>query len=105
MSTSPNPHGSLASFYQFYLLEHANLRCRQMHFIGSSAGLLAIAATIVFKAWIFILLGLLAGYGCAWVGHFFFEKNKPASFKFPLRSFACDWIMYWHMWTGKVRVI
>jgi hypothetical protein len=49
------------------------------------------------------LYGLLCGYGCAWIGHFVFEKNKPASFKRPLYSFMGDWVMYKDMWTGKIK--
>jgi hypothetical protein len=49
------------------------------------------------------LYGLLCGYGCAWIGHFGFEKNKPASFKRPLYSFMGDWVMYKDMWTGKIK--
>ena len=52
--------------------------------------------------WSFILLGLLCGYAFAWVGHFGFEKNKPASFKRPLYSFMGDWVMYKDIWTGKI---
>jgi hypothetical protein len=48
------------------------------------------------------LYALLCGYGCAWIGHFGFEKNKPASFKRPLYSFMGDWVMYRDMWRGRV---
>jgi len=60
--------------------------------------------------WIFIVTdgllfsGLLCGYGFAWVGHFGFEKNKPASFKRPLYSFMGDWVMYRDIWSGKIRL-
>ncbi|MET3512309.1 hypothetical protein ABIC63_000069 [Pseudacidovorax sp. 1753] len=51
------------------------------------------------------LLGaLFAGYGFAWVGHFAFEKNKPASFKRPLYSFMGDWVMYRDIWAGRVKL-
>ena len=43
------------------------------------------------------------GYGFAWVGHFFYEKNKPATFKYPFYSFIGDWVMLWHVLTGKIR--
>ena len=50
----------------------------------------------------YFLYALLCGYGCAWIGHFVFEKNKPASFKRPLYSFMGDWVMYRDMWRGRV---
>jgi hypothetical protein len=53
---------------------------------------------------IYLLYGLLAGYGCAWIGHFFIEKNKPASFKRPLYSFMGDWKMYLQIWQNKVTI-
>ena len=49
------------------------------------------------------VFGLLAGYACAWVGHFFFEHNRPATFRYPLYSFLGDWVMYAQMLTGKIR--
>jgi len=46
----------------------------------------------------------ISGYGFAWIGHFFFEKNKPATFKYPLYSFCSDFIMYWDILRGKVKI-
>ena len=79
--TDPRAFKSFAEFYPFYLSEHSNRTCRRLHFVGSSlslAFLLLLATTG--NAW-WLLAGLLFGYGFAWVGHFGFEKNKPASFK------------------------
>lgn len=94
---------SLAEFYPYYLEEHSNRTCRRLHFIGSSLGLLALATAIITLNPLWILAGLVAGYACAWIGHFFFEHNKPATFKYPWLSFQSDWIMYKDMWTGKIR--
>ena len=93
-----------AEFYPFYLGEHSNRTCRRLHFVGSSLGLVCLAAAFLTGHWSFILLGLLFGYGFAWVGHFGFEKNKPASFKRPVYSFMGDWVMYKDIWTGKIRL-
>ncbi|MBV8502279.1 MAG: DUF962 domain-containing protein [Paucibacter sp.] len=93
---------SFAEFYPYYLGEHRNRTCRRLHFAGSSLGLLCLGWAIYSGAPGFILLGLLCGYGCAWIGHFGFEKNKPASFSRPLYSFMGDWVMYWQIWTGKI---
>ncbi len=93
---------SFAEFYPFYLGEHANRTCRRLHFVGSSLGLVCLAAALYTGTLAFILLGLLFGYAFAWIGHFGFEKNKPASFKRPLYSFMGDWVMYKDIWTGKI---
>jgi hypothetical protein len=93
---------SFAEFYPYYLGEHRNRTCRRLHFVGSSLGLLCLAWAIYAGAAGFVLLGLLCGYACAWIGHFGFEKNKPASFSRPLYSFMGDWVMYKDIWTGKI---
>jgi hypothetical protein len=74
-----------------------------MHFVGSLLGLACLAAAIATRnAW-FILLGVLIGYALAWTGHFFFEKNRPATFQHPLYSFAGDWVMFRDILTGRIR--
>jgi hypothetical protein len=93
---------TFTDFYPFYLTQHADRTCRRAHFIGSTLALLCIAMAITTgKLW-WIPAALLSGYGGAWIGHFFFEKNRPASFAQPLYSFRADWIMYWQMLTGKL---
>ncbi|MDT8997795.1 Mpo1-like protein [Paucibacter sp. APW11] len=94
--------GSFAEFYAFYLGEHSNRTCRRLHFLGSTLALLCLALMISGQGLYWLGIGLLCGYGCAWIGHFVFEKNKPASFKRPLYSFAGDWVMYKDIWTGKI---
>ncbi|MES2954909.1 MAG: DUF962 domain-containing protein [Pseudomonadota bacterium] len=95
---------SFAEFYPFYLTEHSDRTCRRLHFAGASLSLLCLAAALVTRNPWWLLVGLLCGYGFAWVGHFVFEKNKPASFKRPLYSFMSDWAMYKDIWTGKVKL-
>lgn len=93
---------SFAEFYPYYLTQHADRICRRTHFIGSTLALAALGIGVMSRnAW-WVLVALLCGYGGAWVGHFFFEKNRPASFDQPLYSFKADWIMYWQMLTGKL---
>ena len=88
-------------FYVFYLKEHRNKTCRLLHVIGTTL-VLALAITAIYhnipKLWIAVPI---AGYGFAWVGHFFFEKNKPATFKYPLWSLASDFKMYFEILGGK----
>ncbi|MCS6995641.1 MAG: DUF962 domain-containing protein [Casimicrobiaceae bacterium] len=88
-------------FYPFYLGEHQHPMCRMLHFIGTTLGLIFLLAAIpTGNAWL-ILVGLIQGYAWAWVGHFAFEKNKPASFKQPLYSFLADWVMWFELLTGR----
>ena len=91
-------------FYDFYLAEHQNMACRRLHFAGSSFGLLGLAKSIKDRSPKPLIKGIAAGYACAWFGHFFFEKNKPASFKFPLQSFASDFRMYGDVLRGKLSL-
>ena len=98
----PRQIQSFAQFYPFYLREHSDSTCRRLHFLGSSLGLVCLALLVATGNPWWLPAGLLAGYACAWIGHFGFEKNKPASFKRPLWSFMGDWVMYKDMWTGKV---
>ena len=91
-------------FYDFYLDEHQNMACRRLHFAGSSFGLLGLVKSVKTRSPKPLLKGIAAGYACAWVGHFFFEKNKPASFKFPLKSFASDFRMYGDVVRGNLSL-
>lgn len=96
------PFKTFKEFYPFYLGEHANPTCRQLHFIGTTLLLGLLISAIVTQNYS-LLWGLpLAGYGFAWWGHFGFEKNRPASFKQPLYSLFGDFVMYWQLLTGKV---
>ncbi|WP_201530526.1 MULTISPECIES: DUF962 domain-containing protein [unclassified Psychrobacter] len=92
------------SFYNFYLDEHQNMACRRLHFAGSSFGLIGLAKSVKNRSAKPLIKGIAAGYACAWVGHFFFEKNKPASFKFPLKSFASDFRMYADVLRGNLSL-
>ena len=100
--TQQPQHTSFAEFYPFYLSEHSHRICRRMHFVGSTLSLVCLALLAWTGQLLYLLYGLLCGYGCAWIGHFVFEKNKPASFKRPLYSFMGDWVMYRDMWRGRV---
>jgi len=91
-------------FYDFYLDEHQNMACRRLHFAGSSFGLLGLAKSVKTGSAKPLVKGIAAGYACAWVGHFFFEKNKPASFKFPLKSFVSDFRMYSDVLRGNLSL-
>lgn len=97
-------YASFAAFYPYYLGEHANRSCRRLHFVGSCTVLLVLALAIVQRQpwW---LLGMpLAGYGFAWVGHFFFEKNRPATFSHPWYSLLGDLRMFADVLRGRVHL-
>lgn len=96
-------YDSFESFYPFYLAEHSNQTCRRLHFVGSSLVLILLAYILTSGSWGLALLLPVIGYGFAWVGHFFFEKNKPATFTYPGYSFIGDWVMYKDILTGKIR--
>lgn len=96
-------YSSFSEFYPYYLSEHSDRTCRNLHFVGSTLVLSLIAASVVLaNAWLLLLLPVV-GYGFAWVGHFFFEHNKPATFQYPFYSLAGDWVMYKDMLTGKIK--
>ncbi len=90
-------------FYPFYLSEHRHPVCRRLHFAGSALVLVALAAALVtVNAW-WLAAAPVVGYGFAWIGHFFFEKNRPATFRHPLYSFIGDWVMFGQILRGKLR--
>jgi hypothetical protein len=101
-TTNTKPFKSFAEFYPFYLGEHNNRTCRRLHFVGSTLVLACLAMLVVTGKPQYILYALLCGYGFAWIGHFVFEKNRPATFKHPLYSFVGDWVMYRDIWAGRI---
>ncbi|HTS53671.1 MAG TPA: DUF962 domain-containing protein [Burkholderiales bacterium] len=97
-------YASFREFYPFYLSEHRDRTCRRLHFVGTSLGLACVVTAVATaNAW-FVLLGLVLGYALAWVGHFFFEKNRPATFRHPLYSFAGDWVMFRDILVGRIKL-
>ena len=93
---------SFREFYPHYLAEHGNRSCRRLHFVGSSLVLGCLLMLVRSGNPLWLLAALLAGYGFAWVGHFFFEKNMPATFKHPFYSLAGDWVMFKDMLLGRI---
>ena len=93
-AASQSEFETLEAFYRFYLGEHRNGVCRALHFVGTNVALSLVIYGVAVQQWWIVALAGLPGYAFAWVGHFGFEKNRPATFKHPLRSFMCDWIMW-----------
>lgn len=95
-------YASFAQFYPYYLSEHRHRLCRRMHFIGSSLVIAIVLLAVLTAQWRGLWLVPLAGYGFAWLGHYVYEKNRPATFKHPFYSLLGDWVMYSQMLRGKV---
>ena len=93
---------TFADFYPFYLAEHSDARCRAMHYVGSTLVLVILAFALATGRYAALWLLPLVGYGFAWIGHFFFEHNKPATFTYPLYSLIGDWVMLKDFLTGRL---
>lgn len=102
MSEQSATFGSFREFYPFYLAEHSDRTCRRLHFIGSALVLTMLAYILTTGSWALLITLPLIGYGFAWVGHFVFEKNRPATFKYPLYSLMGDWVMFKDILVGKI---
>jgi hypothetical protein len=89
-------------FWPFYVREHSDPTCRRLHFAGTTGTLLFALAALVRRKPIHLLHGAIAGYGGAWIGHFFFQKNTPATFKYPLWSLVSDFKMYGKIVAGTM---
>lgn len=93
---------SFSEFWPFYVAEHSRLGTRLLHLIGTTAGIAVVVYFVTTGRWWLFLLGLIPGYGCAWLAHFLIEKNKPATFEYPLWSFMGDYKMIVLMLTGRM---
>ena len=102
-SGSARPYRSFGAFYPFYL-SHAERNCRRLYFLGTTLALAGvITAVMTWNLWC-LAAALMVGYGLAWLGHFFFEKNRPATFSYPFYSFIGDWVMWRDMLTRRIRL-
>ncbi|MEE3156886.1 MAG: Mpo1-like protein [Pseudomonadota bacterium] len=102
-ATESPSFSTFAEFYPYYLSEHQDDVCRRLHYAGSSLVILLLLYVLFSQNWLWLLAVPLAGYGFAWVGHFFFEHNKPATFRYPLYSLMGDWVMLRDAMTGRIR--
>lgn len=96
-------YNSLKEFYPFYLTEHQNTTSRVLHFVGTTGVFVVFFWSLFTLTWWGFILVPVVGYGFAWVGHYFFEKNKPATFQYPGYSLASDFILYFQLLTGKEK--
>ncbi len=103
MSADGKKYTSFKEFYPFYLGEHSNTTCRRLHFVGSCLIIVLVAVALWRQEFNLLWWIPVIGYGFAWVGHFFFEHNRPATFTYPFYSLAGDWVMFRDMLVGRIR--
>ncbi|WP_251358847.1 DUF962 domain-containing protein [Kangiella sp. TOML190] len=94
---------SFKEFWPYYLGEHRLPKNRLLHYIGSFLSLSLLIYSIASQSWWLLIVCFLIGYGFAWIGHFFVEKNKPATFQYPLWSFIADYKMFAMAISGKLK--
>lgn len=88
-----------AEFWPYYLREHARPATCVWHYFGTSLSLLCLIASVVTaNPWLAVVM-IAAGYGPAWIGHFAVEKNRPATFRYPIWSLISDFRLY-AVWLG-----
>ena len=95
-------YGSFREFYPAYLAEHREKSTRRLHFVGTLLVLVAIGMAIWTRDARWLIAAPIFGYGLAWIGHFVFERNRPATFKHPLYSLAGDFVMFKDLLTGRI---
>ncbi len=101
--SSDHRYERFRDFYPFYLSEHADRTCRRLHFIGTALVIVTLIVSLLTGNWWLLLLLPVLGYGFAWAGHFFFEHNEPATFKYPWFSLIGDFVMFKDILVGRIR--
>lgn len=102
--TEQKVYKNLKEFYPYYKDEHSKTGTRVLHVIGTSLFIAQAAAAAHKRDARLLLGGIVSAYGCAWIGHFFVEKNKPATFKYPFLSLISDFKMYFNILTGQETI-
>lgn len=102
MNAATTVFRSFAEFYPYYLAEHANRTCRRLHFVGTGLVVATAVVAVATEQWAWLWALPVIGYGFAWAGHFFFENNRPATFRHPFYSLAGDFVMFRDMLIGRI---
>jgi hypothetical protein len=103
MTSEPEPFSDYAAFWSFYLSQHSRRATRLMHVTGTCLALLAIVLAIASFSFGWLLMAPLMGYGIAWIAHAFIEKNRPATFTYPLWLLRGDFHMLWLWFSGRLE--
>lgn len=101
--TTDARYQTFAEFYPFYLSQHRHTICRRLHIVGTTIVIAVFFYAIISGHYWLLLLQPIIGYGFAWVGHYFFEKNRPATFTYPGYSLLGDYKMWWDVVTLKLK--
>lgn len=96
-------YSSFNDFYPFYLSQHKNQTNRRLHFVGSLSAIIILILSVITLNFKFLILSPIVGYAFAWVGHYFYEKNRPATFKYPGYSLMGDFRMVYEILIGKMK--
>ena len=99
---SEKKYTNFRDFYAFYLTEHRHKTNRILHFLGTTLVIIIAVNAILTRDWLNLIYCPIIGYGMAWIGHYQFEKNRPATFQYPLYSFIADFVMWWQLLTRKI---
>jgi hypothetical protein len=91
-------------FWPFYVREHARPLTRRLHFAGTLGLFVVTALALLSGRLLWLTLLPVVGYGFAWTAHFFVERNRPATFTYPLWSLAADFVMFGKMLRGRMDV-
>ena len=94
---------TFAEFYLRYLREHRRRGTRILHFVGTTLFLVSMGLVAATGYWGWLVAGVVAAYGLAWVGHFFVEHNRPATFQHPWFSLLGDFRLYADLWRGREK--
>ena len=100
--TQPARYSTFAEFWPFYLREHSKPRTRALHYVGTTLVVLIAVYAMLAGHWWWLLAMPVAGYFFAWLAHFTVEKNRPATFTYPLWSLGADFKMWWLWLTGRL---
>lgn len=96
-------YATFAEFWPFYLREHSKPATRALHYIGTSLVVALAGYAVLMGEWVWLIALPLAGYFFAWLAHFTIEKNRPATFTYPLWSLFADFRMWWLWLTGGLK--
>lgn len=94
---------SLYEFWPFYVRAHSRPGTRWLHFIGNTNLFIWLFLAVLNRSIAIFAGGVVSSYAFAWIGHFFVERNIPATFRFPLKAGICDMVMYYKMWRGEMN--